>query len=105
MQYKQLPVIILIILNLCLVISLIVLQTAYFFWRRRQQSRGIETKMRQSVRFSYMLVGAQISWFTVLFGKSFSTLIILSLTEKNQFTDPFCFIIVIAFIISLPSQL
>jgi hypothetical protein len=104
-QYKQSSVIIMIILNLCLIIFLIGSQTAFFFWRRRQESKGSVVKMRQSVKFSYMLVGGQISWFTVLFGKSFSSLIVLSLSGHNQFTDPFVFIIVIAFVMSLPAQL
>ena len=104
-QYKQNSVIIMIILNLCVIIFLIGSQSAFFFWRRRQESRGVFVKMRQSVKFSYMLVGGQISWFTVLFGKSCSSLIIQTLSGNNQFTDPFVYIIVIAFLISLPSQL
>mmetsp|Transcript_26546 Transcript_26546/g.69795 ORF Transcript_26546/g.69795 Transcript_26546/m.69795 type:complete len:385 (+) Transcript_26546:68-1222(+) len=104
-QYKQLSVIILIIMNLTVIISLISFQFGFFYWRRHQESQGILVKMRQSVKFSYMMVGAQISWFTVLFGKSFSTLIVQTAAGDNQFTDPFVFIIVIAFLISLPSQL
>jgi hypothetical protein len=47
----------------------------------------------------------QISWFTVLFGKSFSTLLLLTFAGDNQFTDPFAVIIVVVFLISLPAQL
>ena len=104
-QYLKTPVIVLIIFNLCICCFLVTVQTLYYFWQRRKQRRGAPVKMRQSIKFTYMLAGAQLSWFTVLFGKSFSSLILLSFAGDNQFTDPFVIVIVVAFIISLPSQL
>ena len=43
--------------------------------------------------------------FTILFGKAFSGLIILTFTGHNQFTGVFTVLVVLVFLVSLPTQL
>ncbi len=61
-QYQQPSVIALVVLNLSLILLLVGAQTAFFLYQRRREARGgARVKMRQSIRFSYMLVGAQVA--------------------------------------------
>ena len=51
------------------------------------------------------MVGAFVATFIILFGKAFSGLIILTFTGHNQFTGVFTVLIVLVFLVSLPTQL
>ena len=83
----------------------------YVDWRTRKgiaaktETPNLLPKVSRFVGSVYCVTGAFIACYTVLFGKAFSSLIVLSITKGNQFHDPLSAMIVGVFLISLPSQL
>jgi hypothetical protein len=75
-------------------------------WDRAiEKQTGVLPRPSRVVGAVTCLVGAFVATFTILFGKAFSGLIILSFTGQNQFTDVFTVLIVLVFLVSLPTQL
>ena len=76
-------------------------------WSRRKANSddGVLAKPPRGIRAVTCIVGALVATYTILFGKAFSGLILLTLGGDNQFTDIFTVVIVAVFLVSLPTQL
>ena len=107
-QYRR-PDVVAMLVALAAIISVCVFAIITDKARRRalgaQLEGGIVPKPGRIIGAVTCIVGAFIATFTILFGKAFSGLILLSFGGDNQFTDVFTVIIVLVFLVSLPSQL
>jgi MFS family permease len=76
--------------------------------RKSKDTGEVIQKPSQRVGSVYILVGATVATFTVMFAKAFSGLLLALFDPKqeNQFTKgPYAALIVLVFLISLPMQL
>jgi drug/metabolite transporter (DMT)-like permease len=100
-QYKRPDVVIMLVVLAAIIgagVFLVVSDSA------RRKIAGIP-KPNKFIGAVTCLTGAFIATYTILFGKAFSGLMLLTMSGNNQFKDVFTVVIVMVFLVSLPSQL
>lgn len=107
-RYEHVSVQVLIAVLASIIIGSLSVMHGDYLKRKAEATRKMEL-IKHTGRFVgtlYCLTGATIACFTVLFGKAFSGLLFpLILQGDNKFSSAWAAIIVVAFLISLPSQM
>ena len=106
-QYQRADVVVMLIIFACIISGCFFLMGSDHL-RRKALALTTGQPMLKPPRFICAItcvVGALVATFTILFGKAFSGLILLTFGGENQFTDVFTVVIVVVFLVSLPSQL
>jgi len=105
-QYKRLDVVIMLVVLSAIIGACLLAMVIDAVRRMAVEGRtGVRPKPNRMMGITTCLVGAFVATYTILFGKAFSGLILLTFGGDNQFTDTFTVVIVAVFLVSLPTQL
>jgi drug/metabolite transporter (DMT)-like permease len=99
-QYSRPDVVAMLVIFTGLIVACLLVMAIDTTRRRAVAARtGVAPKPSRWVGAITCIVGAFVATFTILFGKAFSNLILLSIAGDNQFTDAVTVLIVLAFMV------
>ena len=70
----------------------------------RKKQAAVAPPNRHTIGHLYIVLGALVATFTVLLGKANSEMLLPTIEGDNQFTSPAAYVVVLCFLVSLPSQ-
>jgi len=104
-QYSRPDVVVMLVMFTGVIVTCLLIMAMDTTRRRAVAARtGVAPRPSRWIGAITCIVGAFVATFTILFGKAFSNLILLTIAGDNQFTDIITVLIVLAFMVRLSQR-